>query len=193
MGPARHLRAGCRHRLAGERRRHQRAAVKRAGKGHYAATGGGVAGDLDGILNCLRAAVGKEGLRRSVDRHQRVQPFGERDIGRIGQHLEGGVGEALQLVLHSGDHPGMAVAGAAHGDAGDEIDIAIAVDVPDFGIARAGGIGRRCADDTVRHRSSPPDRETGIVGRKLRGMERCGRHQMPPRARYLISTKSSRP
>jgi transcriptional regulator with XRE-family HTH domain len=54
-----------------------------------------------------------------------------------------GVGEAIELRLDGLDHLGVAVAGVDHGDAGGEIDVAAAFDIPDLGILSPVGIDLR--------------------------------------------------
>jgi hypothetical protein len=62
------------------------------------------------------------------------------------------MGEALQLLMHRLHHLGMAVAGVQHGNAGGEVDIAAALDVPDLGVLRPVGENLRLDADPAGNR-----------------------------------------
>ncbi len=120
--------------LAGEAHGQGGAAVEAAGEGDDAGPAGGGAGDLDRILDGLGAGREQDGAGVAGKGRERVEPFAQRHIGLIGQDLESGVGIGLELVLHRGQHARVAMAGVEHGDAGREVDVAPALDIPDFGV-----------------------------------------------------------
>ena len=59
--------------------------------------------------------------------------------------------ERFQLLLHGGNDLGMQMAGVDHGDAGSEVDVALAVLAPDLGVLRPLGVDRGCVSHTARH------------------------------------------
>ena len=149
--------------LAGERHGEVGAAVEAAGEGDDALSARVGAGDLDGVLDRLGARGEEQRLRRSRERRHRVQPLAHGDIGLVGHDLEGGVGVAVELLPHGGDHARVAMAGVHHGDAAGEIDVASAVGVPErrvLGTIRKDGEGARdpAGDGGV------ATREQGLVG-----------------------------
>ena len=92
---------------------------------------------------------------------QRVQPLAKRDIRLIGDDLEGGMGEVIKLVAHCLDHLRMPMAGVENGDAAAEIDIAVAVDVPQF---RTFGVVRQKPDrQSIRRAGWRPSAGTGAI------------------------------
>ena len=98
------------------------------------------------------------------DRRQRVQALGEAYVGIIHRHLEAGVGEALHLLFDGGHHFGMAMAGVDDGDPAGEIDVALALHVPQFGVK-----GALCEDsggmaDAARDRSGAAREPIGVAG-----------------------------
>ena len=152
--------------LAGQRHPHEGAPVKAAREADDAGAAGVVAGDLDRVLDRLGAGRGKDRLFREIPRHQRVQPFRQRDVILVWHDLMAGMGEAVQLGAHGLDDAGMAVAGIHDRDACGKVDIAVAVLVPDLGILGALGI------DLGGH--AHPARDGGIlaVGQAGHGMLR---------------------
>src|SRR5215471_16719056 len=97
--------------LAGERHGHERAAVEAADEGDDRRTLGGIAGDLNRVLNRFRAGGEEDGLVRALAGRETVQLLRERDIGLVGRHLETGVCEALELRLYRLHYLGMTVPG----------------------------------------------------------------------------------
>ena len=69
--------------------------------------------------------------------------------------------ERLQLLLDCGDDLRMLMAGIDHGNAGAEVDIAVAVLVPDFGILGALGVDRARVAHAARNRDFPPFMQFG--------------------------------
>jgi hypothetical protein len=60
------------------------------------------------------------------------------------------MGEAIELRLDRLDHPGMAMSGVDHGNAGDKVDVAVSLDIPDLRIFRAFGVDLRHHADASR-------------------------------------------
>ena len=63
--------------------------------------------------------------------------------------------KASSCVAHRRDHLGMAVAGVEHGDAAGEVDVAVAVDVPELGTFGALGKDRIGGADAARNGRDP--------------------------------------
>ena len=85
------------------------------------------------------------------DWRNRVQPLGEAHVGLVRRDLEADVAERLQLLLDGGNDLRMLMTGVDHGDAGAEVDIALAVLAPDLGVLGALGIDRGRMADAARH------------------------------------------
>ena len=75
-------------------------------------------------------------LRRLAD--ERAQPRRQLDVRLVHRHLKTGVHQAIELFADGADHERMAMAGVEHADAAREVEVFLAVDVPD---ARAFGAG----------------------------------------------------
>ena len=88
-------------------------------------------------------------------RRQGVQLLAECDVGLVGHDLEGGVGEGVELLLDRRDDLRMAVAGVEHGDAAGEVDVAVAILVPQFRALGPVGKDRICGADTARNGRDP--------------------------------------
>src|SRR5262249_45937138 len=80
-----------------------------------------------------------------------IQPLGQAHIGFVGRNLEASMAERLQLLLHGGNDLRMQMAGVDHGDAGGEVDVALAVFAPDLGVLRPLGVYCSRVSDTSRH------------------------------------------
>ena len=122
--------------------------MERAAKGDHARPAGGDARDLHGILAGLGPGGDEDGLLRKITGHQGVQTLCQPDVGLIGQDLMAGMGEFGHLAGDRRHHLGVAVPGIDHGDAGGKIDVAVALDIPDFAVERAIGIDLRHHPDT---------------------------------------------
>ncbi len=120
--------------LAGQRHAHHGAAVERAGECDQPGAAGGGAGDLDRVFNRFRAGGEERGFLLVIAGRQAVDFFSQFDIAAVRNNLVSGMGEAFQLLPDGGDDFRVAVAGVEHRDAGGEIDVALAFDIPQFGI-----------------------------------------------------------
>ena len=148
--------------LAGHAQRQQGAAMVAAGEGDDARTASGGAGNFHGVLNGFGAGGDEQRLFGCVTRGQRVQFFSQFDVGAVGHHLKAGVGIVIFLRLGGFDHFGVAVAGVQDADAPDEIDVAVAFDIPQFGILGVFRIDRRGGGHTARHGGVAARDEVGI-------------------------------
>ena len=112
--------------------------------------------DLYRVLDRLGAGRDQHRLGRAGDGRKRVQPLGQAHVGFIGRYLEADVTERLHLLLDGGDDLRMLMAGIDHGNAGGEVDVALAVLAPDLGVlGTLGADGGRVADATRHGRGSP--------------------------------------
>ena len=140
------------HDLAGQGHAHEGAAMEAAGKGDDRLAAGGVAGDFDRVLDGLCAGGDEDRLLVELAGQHAVQPLGEAHIALIGHDLVAGMGEAVELRLDRLDHLRMAVAGVDHRDARREVDVAAALDVPDFRVFGAIGVDLSGHADAARDR-----------------------------------------
>jgi len=98
--------------------------------------------DLHRILHRLGAGGDEDRLLRGVARHQLVELLRQAHGHVIGGHHHAGVAELLELCGHRSLHLQMSVARIDDRDPGAEIDVAIAFDVPQLGVARALDVDR---------------------------------------------------
>jgi hypothetical protein len=140
--------------LAGQRHAEHGAAVETAAEGDQAGAAGRRTGNLDGILDGFCAGVDEKRFLRRAARGGRIEPLAQLDVRLVGHHLEAGVGERFQLLARRSDHPGMAVAGIDHRDAGAEVDPATPFDIPDFRVLGPFGEQRRALADASRQRAA---------------------------------------
>lgn len=127
-----------RHVLAGQRHRQVRTAVVAVVEDDDGLALGVRTGDLDGVLDGLGARVEQRGLLGVVTRRELGQRLGDGHVALVRRDHETGVGEVLQLgggAAHDGLGGG---ADRGHGDAGTEVDQAVAVDVLDDAAMRRG-------------------------------------------------------
>jgi len=111
-----------------------------------------MARDLDGVLHRLRAGGDEDRFLLEIARRDAVQPLGQVHVVLVRNDLVAGMGEAVELCLDGLDHLGMAMTGVDDRDAAGEVDIAVALDVPDLGILGAVGIDLRRHADAARDR-----------------------------------------
>ncbi|MNJ52507.1 hypothetical protein D3C77_478470 [compost metagenome] len=128
--------------LAGQAQGHHRAAVVTAGEGDHSGAAGGGASDLHRVFHRFRAAGDQQGLLGEIPRHPRGDLLAQLDIGFVGQHLEAGMAQLGQLLLHRRDDLGMQVPGVEHRDAAGEVDVLAAFDIPHRGVFRTFGEDR---------------------------------------------------
>ena len=112
----------------------------------------------------LGAGGEEDGARGAGEGGQRVQAFGEFDVGLVGQHLDAGVGEALHLFARRRHDSRVAMAGVQHRDAAGEIDVAGALDVPHLGVQRALGVGVGGVAEGPRHGRVAAGEQVGVCG-----------------------------
>ena len=114
------------------------------------------------------------------DGREFVEALGEFDIGLVHQHLETRMGEAFELLADSLHDARMAMAGVDDRDAAAEIDVALALHIPDLGIERTRGRYGRCIADAADDRGLPAGEKFSIGG-----------HRHSPEAQALFETASS--
>ena len=123
------------------------ASVITVGEGDEGGAPGVVARDLDRVLHGLAAGRKEQGFLCEVTRAECVQPFGEGDIAFIGADLETGMGEVIKLRLDRLNHLLMTVTDILTTDAAAKVNIALAGDIPNFGIVGMLGRERRRISD----------------------------------------------
>ncbi|MCY1420806.1 hypothetical protein D9M71_364400 [compost metagenome] len=121
--------------LAVEVQRGQGAAVEAAVEGDHRAAPGGGADDLQGVLGGLGAAVGEHAGQAVGHRHEARQGRQQLAVALVGQRVECRVGQPPGLPAHRLDDARVAVAEVEHADAADEVDVALALGIPDLGVA----------------------------------------------------------
>ena len=109
------------------------------------------AGDLDGVLDALGAAVGEKRLLLPVDRSELVEAFREAEVDFIRSHVEAGMSEPIGLILDRCHDLGGTVADVEYADTTREVDKAIAVDVFYQGPLGSGNIYRRDVERPARY------------------------------------------
>ena len=111
------------------RQRAHRAAVEAALEGDDPGPMRVVSGQLDGALDRLGARVGEEDARLLRERRDRRQALHQLEVARLVEVGRGDVDEPIRLLLDRGGHLRVRVAGRADGDAGGEVEEAVAVDI----------------------------------------------------------------
>ena len=162
--------------FAGQRHAHHGAAVKTARKGDHARASGMGAGDLDRVLHRFRTRRQEDGLVRPARRHQPVQPIGKAYIAFVGRDLKAGVAELLELCRNRRLDPRMQMTGVEDGDAGGEIDIAPAFDIPDFGVIGLLDKYRQHRGHATRHGGLAKLLQLGIGALKINRFGNSVRH-----------------
>jgi hypothetical protein len=129
-----------------ERQRAHRPAVEGALEGDDPRPMGVVARELDGPFDGFGPGVREEDPRLPAEGRDRGQALHELEVARLVEVGRRDVDEPIGLLLDRGHHLRVSVAGRADGDAGGEVEEAVAVDIGDDD-AGAGlgdeGIGAR--------------------------------------------------
>ncbi|CVN11728.1 Uncharacterised protein [Streptococcus pneumoniae] len=130
------------HGLGGQRHRQGGAAVIGVvERGHGLLAGVG-AGHLDGVLHGLGAGIEQGGAGLAGDRAGAVQLLGHGHVALVGRDHERGVGELRDLLLDGGHDARVGGAHGGDGDAGGQIDQAVAVHVLEDAARGAGRVHR---------------------------------------------------
>ncbi|MNF77266.1 hypothetical protein D3C84_594070 [compost metagenome] len=132
-----------RHDFTGQAQGHHGTTVVGAGEGDHASTASGGTGDLDGVLNGFGTGGDQQGFLGEVARHLGIDLFAQLDVRLVGQYLEAGVGQLVQLGFNGSDDLRMHVTGVQHGDTAGEVDELAAFDVSN------GGVFCRLGEDRV--------------------------------------------
>src|ERR1700719_4290494 len=91
------------------------------------------AGELDGVLDGFRAAVEEDRLLRPGSRRHVDQAAADLDVVLVRGHVKAGVQKLAVLLPEGGDDLRMAMPDVEGFDAAREVDVLLAVDVPDLG------------------------------------------------------------
>ena len=145
-----------RMRLAGQRHGQQRPPVKGVLEADHRGPLGVRAGDLDGVLDALRAAVHQERLFRELARRPRVQLLGDLDVALIRRHAEAHVQKLFHLLAQRRQNPRRAVPHVQAADPAGEIQKAVAIHVLEHRTFRARHEDRRGVKRPARHRRGAP-------------------------------------
>ncbi len=129
----------------------QRTPVKGAVESDHAGAIGVRASDLNRVLYRLCAAGKEDALVGFLAADQLIKPLRQLDIARIGHHLKTGVGDQAQLTRYRIDHRRMVVPDVEHADTADEVEITVALDVPDFAAPGALNHQRMGGHHAARH------------------------------------------
>ena len=132
-----------RHDLTGEAQGHHGAAVVSAGEGDHTGTAGGGAGDLHGVFYRFGTGGDQQGFLGEITRHLGGDFFAHFYVGLVGQYLEAGVGQLVELLGHGRDDFRVHVAGVQHGDTAGEVD-----ELATFNVGH-GGVLRGVSEDRV--------------------------------------------
>jgi hypothetical protein len=137
--------------LACEGQREKGAAVKSVFETEDRRSTGVGAGDLDGVLDALGAAVGEKSLLLPVDRSELVEAFREAEVDFIRSHVKAGMGESIDLLLDRCHDLGGMVADVEYADTTREVDQAIAIDIFYQSPLGPGDIYRRDVEQPARY------------------------------------------
>src|ERR1700694_5388683 len=123
--------------LSGHGKRQQRASVKPVVKRQYGRAVCVRARNFYRILRSLSAAREQDGLLLSPAGRKGIEPLRELDVRFIHRNLEARMGEAFELLADRRAYFWMRMAEVLHADAGDEVDVLLALDIPTFYTLRA--------------------------------------------------------
>ena len=134
-----------------ERDAEQRAPVEAVVESHHRLPTRVAAGELDRVLDRLRAAVEEDGLLRPRAGDEIDQPPADLHVPLVRRDVEARVGEPARLLPERLHHLRVAVADVEGADAGGEVHVGLAVHVPQRGVAGAVDdelrVGRAAAGD----------------------------------------------
>jgi hypothetical protein len=125
---------------------------------------GRVAGNLDGVLDGLRARVEQRRALVVVAGREPVQFLADAHVALVRGDHETGVGEPLDLLADRVDHRRGGIADAGDGDARAEVDELVAVDVDKQAVAALGDEHGERRGDAGGHRA----RAAGLQGARGR-------------------------
>ncbi len=109
--------------------------MKRARERDDAAAARVQTSDFCCIFNGFCTRYKKDCLLPRVARCRLVETLRESDIHVVRRDDETGMAKAVELRLDRRDHPGMIMSNVGDGNAGGQIDITLALHVPQFGIS----------------------------------------------------------
>ncbi|MNI25835.1 hypothetical protein D3C73_795110 [compost metagenome] len=140
-------------RLAHARQGHaeQGAAVEATAKGNHRRAVGVAPGDLHRVFHGFGAGGEQHAFVVRIATDQLVQPRRHLDVVFVGHHLEAGMGNFADLAADCLDHLRMVMAHIEDADAADEVQVALAIDIPQLGSLGPGRDNRVGSGDTARH------------------------------------------
>ena len=109
--------------------------------------------------------VTKIGLLLEFAGDRIVEPLGERRVALVGHDLVAGMGEAVELRLDRFNDLRVPMAGIDHRDARREIDISVALDIPDLGIFGMVDVDLRDDSNTTGNGIGPSSFEARVIFR----------------------------
>ena len=152
-------------RLRGQRHAHHRPAVEGLRVAEDGLPPGGLARELDRVLDRLRPGVEQHRLGGPAVRQDAHELLAQGDIGLVRGHVDARVDEAGRLLLDRAHDVRVAVPDVHHADAAREIDEVRAVGVHETGAGRGrcGGLAGELTDCTRHHGAASLD-ELIVVG-----------------------------
>ncbi len=100
-------------------------------------------GDLHGVFHRFGTGGDQQGFLGEIAGNAGVHFLAQFHVWLVGQNLEAGVGQLVQLLSHCGDDFRVHVASVQHGDTAGEVDELATFDVGH------GGVLRRLGEDRV--------------------------------------------
>ena len=124
--------------------------MKRAVESNHGATPGGATDDLQGVFCGFCATVGEHSADGVVDGNEGAEALHQIDVGLVWGGVECVMGQPCGLIANGFDDARVAMTEVEHADTTDEVDVALALGVPDLGIfAMAEGDGMNHVDRTA--------------------------------------------
>ena len=113
------------------------------GEGDHTGTARGGAGDFHGVFYRFGTGGDQQGFLGEITRHLGGDFFAHFYVRLVGQYLEAGVGQLVELLGHGRDDFRVHVAGVQHGDTAGEVD-----ELATFNVGH-GGVLRGVSEDRV--------------------------------------------
>ena len=144
-----------RYNLSGQRHAQHRAPVKRTRECNDAAAARVFSGNFYCIFNSFNARREKHRLLWRGTRCDIVEAYRELHINVVGCDLKTGVTKTLELRLDGRDDDGVIVSCIGDSDAGGQVNVTLALDIPNLGVARLVGEYRGLRAHAARGRRFP--------------------------------------
>ncbi len=181
-------------RLARQRHRHQRPAVKRIFKTNHRRPFRVSARNLDSVLHGFCAGIHKHGLLRKFSRRQRIQLFRNGNIALVRRHAEAHMEILLHLLANRVQHACVSVPNVQAADAARKIDEAVAIDVFNYRSFRFRREHRRCMKRSSCHSCiAPVHQHFRFRSRDFRSNLNCSHRRCPSTPNLSTSQSAFRP